>query len=653
MEPNPVFLKEIRQMSRSRLLVSLLLLCLLGTGVGTILYLQWPEIWKAVAGRRPGIPLAVLTATVLTGGLAAAGADALGRTTQEWSPAARDLLFTTPLSASRMALGKFLASLVVVGFLASLGVPFLFEAFVLRGFSLESGGLLLATLFCFGLLVQGVAAFSSILSPPRVVRMVGLGYFLVFGLWRLVYSWMIPSLLPSLGYFLFFHALLAWVGIWLLLSLRQEGHHGAQGTTPAPGNAKAKGRGALPRAILFICMGLTLAIAAGYDFRQFSSRSELMWFALAGHGSTLLGVVGIGLLGTSWSERLAQWRPWRRTPAPAAASAAEAPASPAPRRSAQWLLDLLAGLLPARPASEAVAEPPRGCLYRFFDRSEWNPVFAKAGRALSRSQFFISYPIVAVCFTLSSWGLFLFFEYVMEPYFIGTYLIIATLPPLFFWSISYEVFLRGLSEWGGEAGHADLVHATPLKPFGLLAGILALGLLVLPLAILASWPSLFFSKQIFWQNLSHRSTLMATFALAMQAVCIYLWTLAMALWRLPGHLKTAASALLFVSLGRHLIFWREEAIYAYAGFGLVFLAMIHFFLTSPRHRRRWPLVLGLLLGLALLFGQQDVRRQRLSSLIPFQIATWGVVLFLLRTTPTRRRVQSGAEKNPAPDPGTG
>ena len=117
MELNAVFVKEIRQITRSRFGLALMIFLLIMEGLGAMGTLLFSSQISRLMGYLPiqlGTILAVMVWLLLGTALAASCLDVHGRTWNEWRPSHHDTLFTTTLKPGPMLWGKLLANLVML-----------------------------------------------------------------------------------------------------------------------------------------------------------------------------------------------------------------------------------------------------------------------------------------------------------------------------------------------------------------------------------------------------------------------------------------------------------------------------------------------------------------------------------------------------------
>jgi len=148
---NPVMIKELRQLVRSRFMSSifLLVLAVLATATGIFLAARSiNELLNPSRGMEGGQVLFSILLTVLDVGCLVFIPAYVGiRLTAERSDSNVDLLFITALTPGAILRGKFYAGLALVGLIFSACVPFMAFTYLLRG--IDMGGIFLTLLYVF------------------------------------------------------------------------------------------------------------------------------------------------------------------------------------------------------------------------------------------------------------------------------------------------------------------------------------------------------------------------------------------------------------------------------------------------------------------------------------------------------------------------
>jgi hypothetical protein len=641
MDVNPVWIKEWRQVCRSRFVQGLAIAMLLGQWlamVSCLLAMEKGYAWTTELS--PGLLLARMIWLIMVGAISAIALDLYGRTSHEWRPAARDLVFTTSLKPRRMLAGKFLTSLTFNGFVLSLALPFLLISAWFQGVNRLSSialgeiGQSMVLLGLLGLFIQGAAVAAAIANLPRPVTLLAGGYLFAFIGWRPIF--LRPEQLPSLQLFLVGHVLLVWlVASFALLS---------------PAAARRSRR---------LLWGIPIVIAlAGNDWYFYNTfppalqtlLSQVVILAAAGYLATLalLGWIYWRRRGSPIfaSDNLADWinqlknRPGPMPPAAETPPAAEPPEPlppivAAPRspdeagagsgESPPWLPRF------DRPKTDFPAPP---ILPAWGETSEANPVFIKVMRSLIRQNFFVLLPLIVFGFVLATMLLQQVFMHTlvgawpMYDLFFRTFLLLNL---MLFWSMSYEIVHRALEEWGGEAAATDPIRLAPLGGYRILGGLLQIGLLTMPLPWLASVPNLWSSGLLkgwdpwFWPAIG---------ILALAAVAIYLWTLAVSFWSASRSFKGLFSLVLFFAICPRSLWLAPSLGWDFTAYAVLFAGMAAASLTTPWRRHWLPLVLHFLVGATLLAGRGVLDHAEISA--AFQVVAFAAAYLHLWLEHRRR-----------------
>ena len=183
---NAVLVKEVRQMVRSRLLLTVMGIELFALGITCFIFLVLASSDSNGSNAMPesGRHFFILLIFILGTAQGLGAVDLLSRTLKEREPGAVDLLFITTLTPAQIVRGKFWAGLGINLLVVALGLPFLVLSYLLRGLDLPT--ILLGTVYLVSLsllLVAGVLAVA-LLPMPNLFKKYGFGLAMVVGvLW--------------------------------------------------------------------------------------------------------------------------------------------------------------------------------------------------------------------------------------------------------------------------------------------------------------------------------------------------------------------------------------------------------------------------------------------------------------------------------------
>jgi hypothetical protein len=214
---NPVLVKEIRQLTRNRLLLAIIWLGLFGLAfsVSGSLLLHSMDQGGAEA---VGFSAFIILIQILGMALAGRSLDALFRTVAERSADSDRLLYATLLSPSRILRGKFWAEISVNLLILSLGLPFLTLSYMLRGLSLPVLFLGVVYLLALALLLVPLAQVLALLPVPSLLKRYGGGFCLVVGVGLL--DFMVAKSLETFSSFGSLGWQWFWMGILLLFGMQ-------------------------------------------------------------------------------------------------------------------------------------------------------------------------------------------------------------------------------------------------------------------------------------------------------------------------------------------------------------------------------------------------------------------------------------------------
>ncbi len=175
---NPIVVKEVRQSVNGKSLVSTALLLL----AAQLTYLTFFVLDnpRHVIGRGDKLFITIL-AILFLACLLGVALMACFRTTHELSGSTMDLMHTTVIKPRRIIGGKFSSALVMVIYLFSLCIPFLFVAYFLRGISIPNVAfgifivfIAMIPIITFSILVASLP-FSNVI---KIFIFIGAGYFI-------------------------------------------------------------------------------------------------------------------------------------------------------------------------------------------------------------------------------------------------------------------------------------------------------------------------------------------------------------------------------------------------------------------------------------------------------------------------------------------
>lgn len=169
-----ILVKESRQFVRSRLVVWVLLLEMLGFAVLTSVLL-YQVFWTGNPSRSPapGPDQLRAVAHVLLLALALAAFDGLLRTAREHDDRHSELMLATGLSPWEILWGKLLSGWTLAALVLSAGLPFLQLAYMMRGVSVVMLGWVALLLLLYALLSVVLAQAVAKLSLPGFLRRLG------------------------------------------------------------------------------------------------------------------------------------------------------------------------------------------------------------------------------------------------------------------------------------------------------------------------------------------------------------------------------------------------------------------------------------------------------------------------------------------------
>lgn len=633
MDVNPVLIKEWRQVSRSRFMQGLtivVLLMLLLASTFNLVAIADDQVWAIAFS--PGLLLARMIWLIISVGILAITLDIYVRTSHEWRPAARDLVFTTSLSPARMLTGKFLACLSLNGFVLSLAVPFLLVATrcnrdtLVHGVSLGEILQGMMTVCLLGLFIQGAAVAAAVVDLPRPAALLAGGYLFAFIGWRPIF--LRPEQLASLQLFLAGHALLFWIVASFGLLSPVAARHSSRLLWGIPivlglayndwGFYKS-----FPPNLQNLLSQVVVLAAAGY-LVTLGLLAWVYWRRATGQHLPPETPGGWVLQTERWLMRLARQKEPVPTASPSLAPAVSVPEPPLPVDRRPSEIPWLPKTDRSKPA-DAASHPPMGA---WGDSCEVNPVFIKVMRSLIRQKFFILLPAIVVGFVLATTLLHLVFkhtlvdEWPMYHFFFRTFLLLSL---MLFWSMSYEIVHRTLEEWSGKDAATDPIRLSPLGGYRILAGLLLIGLLAMPPTWLATIPSLWFSGLLegwdpyFWSSIE---------VLGLAAIAIYLWTLAVSFWDASRLFKTLFSLILFAMICPRALWLAPSLRWDFAGYAMMFAGMAAAGLTTPWRRPWWPPLLHFIMGSVFLGIRGDQQEARLAAAI--QIAVFAAAYLQLQ-----------------------
>ena len=204
---NPFMLKELRQLTRSRMVVLSLLLCL-----GAEVVALWVAPAKGVMNNTGSALFDFLTVLYALAAVLLLPINVFFRTCRERGGPGEpsDLVLATPLSSAQVVDGKILSATAVSLMFATALLPFGVAAYTLHGLVLSAAFGTTAVVFAFSVLSVTFVLTVATLRASRVVRWLAV---LVFGL--VFFGAMIPAsemLLTADGG-------IPWIWIFVLLSL--------------------------------------------------------------------------------------------------------------------------------------------------------------------------------------------------------------------------------------------------------------------------------------------------------------------------------------------------------------------------------------------------------------------------------------------------
>ena len=187
---NPVTLKELRQLVRSRLIVwgMMVLPLVYLTFTGLVLSAEMRGIDPVEATYGKGLGTGPLAAVSIITGLVTCGAIPLFAAIKTILETGKDKLgleFTTTLTPAQIISGKITAVAIISAISVALALPFFVLSYLMRGVDLSTTVILPITLFA-----SGVATFSIELLPACARRPVAV---------RIILLLMMYMLLPTLG----------------------------------------------------------------------------------------------------------------------------------------------------------------------------------------------------------------------------------------------------------------------------------------------------------------------------------------------------------------------------------------------------------------------------------------------------------------------
>jgi hypothetical protein len=175
----PVLVKEARQLTRSKLLVTVIWLELFGLAFFTSATLMW-NMWQEEE-IDAGLPFFLTLVKVLAGAIACGTLDTMLRTLAERSESVNELIYASGLSSNRILRGKFWAGVSVNLLILSLGLPFLSLSYLLRGVSLTTLVLGCVYLVALAILLVPLAMTLALIPIPNLLKKFGGGFCLVAG----------------------------------------------------------------------------------------------------------------------------------------------------------------------------------------------------------------------------------------------------------------------------------------------------------------------------------------------------------------------------------------------------------------------------------------------------------------------------------------
>jgi ABC-type transport system involved in multi-copper enzyme maturation permease subunit len=185
-ELNAVLVKEVRQMVRSRLLLTVMGIELFALGITCFIFLVLAASDSSNDNSIPesGRYFFFFLIFILGTAQGLGAVDLLARTLKEREPGAVDLLFITTLTPGQIVRGKFWAGLGINLLVVALGLPFLALSYLLRGLDLLT--ILLGTVYLVSLALLLVASVLAIalLPMPNLFKKYGFGLAMIIGvLW--------------------------------------------------------------------------------------------------------------------------------------------------------------------------------------------------------------------------------------------------------------------------------------------------------------------------------------------------------------------------------------------------------------------------------------------------------------------------------------
>jgi hypothetical protein len=177
--PTPVLVKEVRQLTRSRLLLAVIWIELFGLAFFTSATLMW-NLWQADVSDA-GLSFFLCLVQILAAALACGSLDTMLRTLAERSESADDLMYVSSLSSAQILRGKFWAGLSVNLLILSLGLPFLALSYLLRGISLPTLAWGSFYLLALSVLLVPLVQVIALLPVPVLLKKYGAGLGLVAG----------------------------------------------------------------------------------------------------------------------------------------------------------------------------------------------------------------------------------------------------------------------------------------------------------------------------------------------------------------------------------------------------------------------------------------------------------------------------------------
>jgi hypothetical protein len=167
-DANPVLVKEIRQMGRSRFPGIVLWLEIVMLVVAAVLGLAGVFSGQLMRGNESAVLLQILMIPALA--LLAIGLEQMNRTAKESDSAATDLLFVTTLTPDQIVLGKFGAVLVPMSLILLPASLFLVVSAWIGIISGMVAGFSCLFLFAMGILLAALAVGLALIPAPATIK---------------------------------------------------------------------------------------------------------------------------------------------------------------------------------------------------------------------------------------------------------------------------------------------------------------------------------------------------------------------------------------------------------------------------------------------------------------------------------------------------